>query len=255
MKRLALIVAILFTQLSLVQAEPHRAPLPSPDSRGDYSGNQHHDFWTVVDPDPNGLNARQAKQTYEMEHPKPGENFLKLKVVTRLKKGQDFSLRKIVKDDRNRPWMMVRLYPTWKYGQDLLLVRAHKDFVRPIRSPWPLADDQGNYESDLHPQWIVVDPDPAGLNGRLHPTFPRHVGDAGAVWPTSPVDTWPVVTSVPKGTKLRAISGHRGVIHMDGRDGNPWVLVTRLEDYEAGSDYQKFFVRSHRRYIEPIEPR
>lgn len=256
--RLLLILTVLLLATG-VQAErwPY-APLPSPDANGDFSGDSFNEMWKVVDPDPKGLNARQViqgKGYKEIASPKVGTSFRDLKVVTQLPRDTELRLVKKLKDDRNKPWLVVETYPREK-NERYLLVRAHKDFIVPVHGAWPKTDENGNYyHLKTHRHWEVVDADPQGLNGRQHPKYPKRLGDSSSVWPTTTPDTWPVVTQLKKGTKLIARSGHLGIISQKGKDGSPWLLVTRMSDYKvkSRSNPPMFFVRAHQSFIKPIE--
>lgn len=247
-----LFTLLLVTLTAIAQAElPRHYKLPAPDEAGDFSGHQWHEYWKVVDPDPAGLNARacEINEYGNVATPRPGGEFQDIEVVTQFQHGQELIHKSTIKDHRNRPWFVVRRVGK---GDTHYLVRASKALVQPIYNPIPKPTKSGDWEERSQRYWTVVDPDPNGLNGRLHKDFPKEIGSADAVWPTSPVDSWPVVTSVPKGTILRAVSGHVGIISNAGSSKEPWMLMVRLSDYrQAGHKAPRFFVRAHKAYIQP----
>ena len=250
------LILLLFLLPGLASADRYQFDdLPSPDARGDFSNPDIHRFWMVVDPAPAGLNARKCPvDKYDRAEPPVGANILELPVVRRFPKGTELSGNKMVKDDRNRPWFEVEV--VGDHGTSYL-VRASNKFLKPVHNPFPKPDSKGNYNDEIHQIWEVVDPDPAGLNGRLHPDFPESLGSVVDPWPTTTPDTWPVVTAVPAGTWLRALHGNRGTIVLEGSDGEPWMLVTTRVERSKPRDYSPrpmFFVRSNKRYIKPIWP-
>jgi hypothetical protein len=120
-----------------------------------------------------------------------------------------------------------------------LSLLAHADLPKP--------DARGEYSGrTLHTHWKVVDPDPAGLNGRLSRAFPQDYSDIRQEWPEPKVSQWPVVATFLPGSRLTAKTGNLGVIRIQDPSGKTWLMVERPQ----GTGF--CFVRAHQSYIRPI---
>lgn len=113
--------------------------LPTADSQGDYMGRDGHDFWEVVDPDPNGLNCRMInaslQQLMSMSNTRPSDIF-NWPVVGVLKEGQRFksfssNAGSTFRDTRKLPWLFVGKSYNDGAAQGCF-VRANSAFVKPV---------------------------------------------------------------------------------------------------------------------------
>lgn len=112
-------------------------PQPNPD--GDYARRTSHSHWQVVDPDPNGLNCRWSDampdEWYAPDAVLPPLEVLNWPIVQRFPAGTVLTANTTpagfatMVDTRNKPWLKVSLGP----HDQICLVRANRQFVRPIR--------------------------------------------------------------------------------------------------------------------------
>ncbi|MCT7968985.1 hypothetical protein NG799_21980 [Laspinema sp. D1] len=82
--------------------------------------------WTVVDPDPNGLNVRCAPPNYQ------GQDFYNLKPYFTVRNGGSFTSSHLRSDDRGLPWVQLRLEDA---ARETCFVRANSEYVLPSRIP------------------------------------------------------------------------------------------------------------------------
>jgi hypothetical protein len=113
--------------------------------------------------------------------------------------------------------------------------------------PLPIAEAAGNYRRTSHRHWIVVDPDPAGLNCRWSEAMPTEWYSPAAQYPSMQVNTWPVVHQFPTGTKILANITPAGFATMFDDNQNPWLKVSLGENDEI------CLVRAHQDYVRPIK--
>lgn len=247
--RRCLLLLTLFLLAAPALADPFRPPRA--DAHGDYREETFHEYWQVVDPDPQGLAARRhglLPLHTEGEPSWPDRHILSWPTVRRLKKGTVLVLEPGVAnpmlDDRHKPWLAV-----WRLGhaeEGFFLVRANKAFLRPVRHPLPEPDSRGDYSGRTEQsRWKVVDPDPAGLNGRMSPRFPADPGDARAEWPPLAIGQWPVVARFAPGTVLTAVRGNVGSILVEDLEGRPWLLVRTPRGGLC-------FVRANQKFLRPL---
>jgi hypothetical protein len=113
-------------------------------------------------------------------------------------------------------------------------------------SELPKADKNGDYKGrTLHRYWLVTDKDYNGLNGRLSEDFPKDYESPRSVWPKSNVAEWPVVAKFLPGTILNGRNGNVGIIFINDKNGNPWIMIS--------IDMDKYcFVRANKKYIKPV---
>lgn len=151
----------------------------------------------------------------------------------------------VLRDGAGLPWLLIDL------GAGRLGVApAESRYFYPIENDPPRPDAVGAYQRTLHVFWEVVDSDPAGLNVRLHPRFPRRFDDCSAVWPSTPVRDWPIIGSVPQGTVLQGVTGNLGVIHVTDPDKTAWVMVR----FGQGVGFVRWNARFVRPVAGPVEP-
>lgn len=142
-------LALTIVGLLTVIAHPALA-LPTPNSEGDYPiprdgqrGGRHVN-WQVVDPDPQGLRCRMAKQFQAVTVDgidAPRDLFVRNKhdisqwsIVTTFRRGQrlravtgNFANQIILVDNRGKAWLPVQM------GRGNCVVRANSRFIKPIR--------------------------------------------------------------------------------------------------------------------------
>ncbi|AFY85500.1 hypothetical protein [Oscillatoria acuminata] len=80
--------------------------------------------WTVVDPDPNGLNVRCAPPNYQ------GQDFYNLTPYFTVANGGSFTSSHLRSDDRGLPWVQLRLEDA---ARETCFVRANSEYVLPSR--------------------------------------------------------------------------------------------------------------------------
>lgn len=111
---------------------------PQPDREGEFLGNIGHQFWTVVDPDLEGLSCRWSSEVPEEgatpNAVQPDRDFQNWPVVRTFDYGTVLSASgnpggfTVMHDDRNLRWLKVYL------GSDnqICLVRANARFILPL---------------------------------------------------------------------------------------------------------------------------
>lgn len=110
----------------------------------------------------------------------------------------------------------------------------------------PQVDARGNYLRTSHRRWIVVDPDPAGLNCRWSDAVPDEWYSPAAQYPPMNVNTWPVVQQFPTNTEFLANITPAGFAIMYDENENPWLKVSLDEQDEI------CLVRAHSDYVKPL---
>lgn len=115
-------------------------------------------------------------------------------------------------------------------------------------APQPTANASGDYtQRTSHQRWLVIDPDPAGLNCRWSRSIPSDWYAPHAQWPQMNVLQWQIVRRFPRNTVLTANTTPAGFATLSDARGLPWLKVS------MGSADQICLVRANRRYIRPIE--
>jgi hypothetical protein len=114
------------------------APLPTPDRSGDYRQTDHQ-LWIVIDPDANGLNCRWSRMIpSNWDDPSirlPRMNIRDWSIVRRFMQNTVLVANTspagfvTFQDEDNKPWLKVRIGAE----NQICLVRANRDFIRPIR--------------------------------------------------------------------------------------------------------------------------
>ncbi|HIK55676.1 MAG TPA: hypothetical protein IGS37_11000 [Synechococcales cyanobacterium M55_K2018_004] len=116
------------------------------------------------------------------------------------------------------------------------------------QTPLPRANANGDYlQRTSHPTWVVVDPDPNGLNCRWSRQMPVEWYSPSAQLPRMDVVNWPVVRQFRSGTLLRANTTPAGFATMADTRGLPWLKVS------IGPNDQICLVRANRRFIRPVQ--
>ncbi len=110
----------------------------------------------------------------------------------------------------------------------------------------PQLDNDGNYGWSGQLFWVVVDPDPDGLNCRWSQAVPESWYSPGAAWPTMNIWQWPVVRQFKYGTVLVANQTPAGSVLIDDERDLPWLKVRQ------GSNDEICLVRANERFILPL---
>jgi hypothetical protein len=110
------------------------------------------------------------------------------------------------------------------------------------------VDAAGNYLRTSHRHWVVVDPDPAGLNCRWSPEIPAEWYAPAAQYPRMNINEWPVVQQFPPHTELLANIAPAGFATMYDENANPWLKVS------LGNPEEICLVRAHTDYVKPLAP-
>ena len=114
----------------------------------------------------------------------------------------------------------------------------------------PKADENGDYSGKTsHKKWIVVDPDPDGVNCRWSNEMPTSWYAPDAKLPTLNINQWPVVRRFTKNTpsqNLQANLAPAGFATLNDQSGKPWLKVS------IGSNDLICLVRANSKYVQPV---
>lgn len=112
----------------------------------------------------------------------------------------------------------------------------------------PKPDKNGDYSGRTsHQNWLVVDPDPNGLNCRWHSAAPSDWYSPAAQLPKTPIASWRIVRRFKKNTSLTANLAPAGFATMMDNRQKPWLKVS------IGPNEQICLVRANAQYIRPIQ--
>lgn len=126
-------------------------------------------------------------------------------------------------------------------------VLSHQNWLAQA-APRPTANANGDYaQRTSHRRWLVVDPDPRGLNCRWSRSMPLDWYAPHAQLPQMNVLQWQIVRRFPSNTVLTANTTPAGFATISDDRGFPWLKVS------IGPEEQICLVRANRRYIRPIE--
>jgi hypothetical protein len=125
--------------LCLIPTLAVAAPLPRPNSVGDYAQRTSHQSWVVVDPDPNGVNCRWSKAMpenwYAPDAKYPPLTIGQWAIVKRFRRNTILTANltpagfATMTDTLNKPWLKVSMGE----NDQICLVRANSKFIRPVR--------------------------------------------------------------------------------------------------------------------------
>ncbi len=111
----------------------------------------------------------------------------------------------------------------------------------------PQADANGDYtRRNSHLTWVVVDPDPNGLNCRWSENMPTEWYAPDAVMPDQAVYNWTVVNRFSRDTVLAANITPAGFSTMMDNRGLPWLKVN------IGPNDTICLVRANSRFVRPL---
>lgn len=249
MRLRTLVFALAFLLLTTLSA---RADVPLPDSSDRYPANR----WTAweVCRSPQGVDVRTSPQMQALlttprarwgavdpaAWPRTWTLPCGYVATARVVDGST-----IITDSKGDPWLIVDLGDK-RVGVAPALGRlfwaADSEPAKP--------DAKGSFRRTTHTFWQVVDPDPNGLNVRLHPRFPARFDDERDPWPESPVRSWPVIGTVPHGEIVQAMRGNVGVVHVTDPDGARWLMIR----YGQGVGFIRWSVSFVRPVAGPVRP-
>jgi hypothetical protein len=114
----------------------------------------------------------------------------------------------------------------------------------------PKPDSNGDYSGNVgHESWIVVDPDPNGLNCRWSEQISREWYAPDVELPNRNISEWPVVRRFQKNTPSQYLTANlspAGFATFTDELGNPWLKVS------IGSNDQICLVRANAKYVQPV---
>jgi len=110
----------------------------------------------------------------------------------------------------------------------------------------PQPNGNGDYTRTSHQSWVVVDPDPNGLNCRWSGQMPSDWYAPHAQFPRMNVVNWPVALRFGNGTRLTANTAPAGFATMMDERGLPWLKVS------IGDQDQICLVRANRQFVRPV---
>lgn len=112
--------------------------------------------------------------------------------------------------------------------------------------PIPVANANGDYPRTSYRRWVVVDPDPAGLNCRWSNELPAEWYSPATPYPRMNVNEWPIVRQLPTGTELQANITPAGFALMYDENQAPWLKVS------IGEHDEICLVRANTAYVQPL---
>lgn len=123
----------------------------------------------------------------------------------------------------------------------------------------PMPNTEGDYRipnmrGNAHRNWVVVDPDPNGLNCRMAKAFQPYSLDASNApkelhqHHKHDISEWPVIVQFQQGQRLRATTGHLGqqIMLLDSSD-RPWLPIS------LKATKNSCFVRANSQFIQPLK--
>ncbi|MBW4521115.1 MAG: hypothetical protein KME16_15635 [Scytolyngbya sp. HA4215-MV1] len=112
----------------------------------------------------------------------------------------------------------------------------------------PTPRQNGDYSARTgHKYWVVVDPDPKGVNCRWSTAMPAAWYDPGAKLPPFQFDQWAVVKQFKKNTMLTANLAPAGFAMLSDTQGRAWLKVS------IGVNDRICMVRANAKLIKPIQ--
>ncbi|HEY9632539.1 MAG TPA: hypothetical protein V6D14_03980 [Coleofasciculaceae cyanobacterium] len=117
-------------------------------------------------------------------------------------------------------------------------------------APLPTPNGNGDYSGNVgYEKWIVVDPDPNGLNCRWSEQAPKEWYAPDANIPNWNIGQWPVVRRFKKDTSSQYLTANLtpgGFATVTDELGKPWLKVS------IGSDEEICLVRANADYVQPV---
>ncbi|MGA7934615.1 MAG: hypothetical protein WCA35_13795 [Kovacikia sp.] len=144
---------------------------------------------------------------------------------------------------RQKPWItrMFYLFP----AAMLLLGRGS---AIATADDLPQPNVYGDYVARTgHRLWVVVDPDPRGVNCRWSSAMPANWYEPGANLPPANIYQWSVVRSFKRNSVLKSNITPAGFALMFDTRNKPWLKVG------VGSKEQICLVRANSKFIQPFQ--
>jgi hypothetical protein len=114
-------------------------------------------------------------------------------------------------------------------------------------SSLPKPNASGDYATRTsHRFWVVVDPDPQGVNCRWSSAMPANWYAPNAKLPPATFDQWTVVRRFKKNTVLTSNTAPAGFALLFDTRNKPWLKVN------VGTKEQICLVRANSKFIQPI---
>jgi hypothetical protein len=114
----------------------------------------------------------------------------------------------------------------------------------------PKAGSNGDYSGKTsHQKWIVVDPDPEGVNCRWSEAMPTSWYAPDTKLPALTISQWPVVRRFTKDTSSQNLTANTtpaGFVTINDESGKPWLKVN------IGSNDRICLVRANSKYVQPV---
>ena len=112
----------------------------------------------------------------------------------------------------------------------------------------PKANASGDYAGRTsHRFWVVVDPDPKGVNCRWSSAMPANWYEPGAKLPLTNIDQWSIVRSFKRNSVLKANITPAGFALLYDTRNKPWLKVS------LGTKDQICLVRANSKFIQPFQ--
>ena len=114
----------------------------------------------------------------------------------------------------------------------------------------PKAGSNGDYSGKTsHQKWIVVDPDPEGVNCRWSEAMPTSWYAPDTKLPALSISQWSVVRRFAKDTSSQNLTANTtpaGFVTINDESGKPWLKVN------IGSNDRICLVRANSKYVQPV---
>jgi hypothetical protein len=117
-----------------------------------------------------------------------------------------------------------------------------------LAAPLPRPNSTGDYIGRTsHQSWVVVDPDPDGVNCRWSKAMPAEWYAPDAKLPPLTIGQWAIVKRFRRNTVLKANLTPAGFATITDTLKKPWLKV------DIGENDRICFVRANARYIRPVQ--
>lgn len=110
----------------------------------------------------------------------------------------------------------------------------------------PRPNLNGDYLRNSHKSWVVVDPDPQGVNCRWSKTMPDNWYHPEAKLPPATFGQWETIRRFKKNAKLTAHLSPAGFVILYDTVRKPWLKVS------LGANEKVCLVRANAKFIRPL---
>jgi hypothetical protein len=112
----------------------------------------------------------------------------------------------------------------------------------------PKPNASGDYAGRTsHRFWVVVDPDPEGVNCRWSAAMPANWYAPGAKLPLANIDQWTIVRSFKRNSVLTSNITPAGFALLYDNRNKPWLKVS------IGAKDQICLVRANSKFVQPFQ--